>query len=386
MNILYLTAADPRSVENGMMQRSHHLWLALSRLGVVHTVCRRKDYPETELIRHGLDDDGNPFKWVFHRVCRRLFRLVHPVFGEYCQLPFPVRLRLQDRFPGVKFDLIVVRYLYRIGWIEFPPGVPVCVDVDDWPGEILSTDTRWFLRWRTRFASVLLDRVVRKMMERVDGAWVANGGQLGYLKVKTAAELVNIPKEGLGICKRNESRCHLLTIGAMSYAPNYRGVDRFVKRIWRRFHDLHPELEYVIVGRGAPRHLVKQWSRVPGVRYLGYVEDVQALYDAALCTVVPVQEGGGTCIKTIESLARGRVCVSTRFGLRGLDSSDAAPGRGMVAYEDADSFERQMRRWVLDDRMRTGIEDAARTYATENHSFAMFFESVARVVEEVVRT
>jgi glycosyltransferase involved in cell wall biosynthesis len=69
----------------------------------------------------------------------------------------------------------------------------------------------------------------------------------------------------------------------------------------------------------------------PGVRVLEHREDIYALLGASAMTVNPIRGIRGSAIKVIESLAAGRVCVSTLEGARGY--ADAGL-QGLVAVKD----------------------------------------------------
>ena len=67
-----------------------------------------------------------------------------------------------------------------------------------------------------------------------------------------------------------------------------------------------------MAGRPAPR---ERPPRVPGVRWLGFVDDVDELYRSARVLVAPVAIGGGVRVKVLEAAARGLPVVATRAGL-----------------------------------------------------------------------
>ncbi|MDX1400214.1 MAG: glycosyltransferase family 4 protein, partial [Oceanospirillum sp.] len=63
---------------------------------------------------------------------------------------------------------------------------------------------------------------------------------------------------------------------------------------------------------------VIELGQLPGVDYLGFVEDVRPhLWQSAVC-VVPLKSGGGTRLKILEAAAAGCPVVSTAIGAEGL--------------------------------------------------------------------
>ena len=149
-------------------------------------------------------------------------------------------------------------------------------------------------------------------------------------------------------------------------------------------HTAFPDLNYVIVGKNAPLAYTEKWKSLPNVFQMGFVDDLEQLYAESLCTVVSVVSGGGTCIKTIESLSFGRVCLSTPFGIRGHEEAVVGSDIGLYAFNDAAHFADLLNSKVLDSAERKMHEVAARKYAEENFSFRAFADTVKQTVQNVV--
>ena len=104
----------------------------------------------------------------------------------------------------------------------------------------------------------------------------------------------------------------VVAIADWRYGPNAAALDVLVEHVIPRLqHDL------VLAGRGS--------ERAGG---LGFVEDLDALYDKASVVVSCVQSGAGTQLKVVEALTRGRVVVTTDYGIRSLPPG--APADGLV--------------------------------------------------------
>jgi hypothetical protein len=69
---------------------------------------------------------------------------------------------------------------------------------------------------------------------------------------------------------------------------------------------------------------------------LGRVENLRPLYAAARLVVVPLLEGTGVSIKTLEAITFGKPVLATAMGLRGLDPSTicALPSRFDVHWAE----------------------------------------------------
>ena len=86
---------------------------------------------------------------------------------------------------------------------------------------------------------------------------------------------------------------------------------------------------------------------------LDTVEDVRPLLDACAVTINPQPELRGSSLKVIESMAAGRMCVSTRAGARGWLEP---PPRGLVAVDRVEDFVPPLVRLLGDERQRLARE------------------------------
>lgn len=211
----------------------------------------------------------------------------------------------------------------------------------------------------------------------------------GFLAIREQAEkfghnvsylpnAVPFPGESYNACV--ERREYLFTVGAMGYPPNSRGVDKFLKDIWPDFHRKYPDVRYVIAGKGAPESCIKQWNDTDGVEYVGFVEDLDKLYENGIAAVIPIWEGSGSAIKTREALIHSRCCFSSSFGARGLESSSELVGEGLFMFESPKEFVAAFDK-IVDDSSRSLYEGNVFQYAAKNFSLASFEEKV----EEMLR-
>lgn len=134
---------------------------------------------------------------------------------------------------------------------------------------------------------------------------------------------------------------YALLVADWRYGPNADALRWFTDEVAP-----HLRCPVVLAGRGS--------ERVPGG--LGFVPDLGPLYDAAAVVVSPIRSGAGTQVKVVEALARGRVVVTTPYGLRSVPEGArvgvevAQTAVGMAAAVDrlvADQGERALREHAL---------------------------------------
>lgn len=113
------------------------------------------------------------------------------------------------------------------------------------------------------------------------------------------------------------SRPVVLFAGA-NYGPNYEAVDA-ISRDWA---PAQPDATFVILGMRLDRYLRDGGlAPAPNVVFTGLVSEAEkrVLYDLAEVAIVPIKRGTGSSLKVPEAIARGKVVIGTRVGLRGFE-------------------------------------------------------------------
>ena len=322
MNILYITHCDPRDTSFGSAQRSHYLWRALTQIGTVYTVYNvgSKDAvscdEESRIWAANLSPDGY-FK-------RRLFARFNNMFAPFV-LPFRSGRILRRKMPWkeISFDRVVVRYLGNVALANAWMFGDVYVDIDDLPTESFNTIRRNRLLppfgW---LGGKLVSWWQRYILRKCKAAWIASPDQVAMVSPICPCEaLPNLPKPPAADYKVNgNQKRQLMTVGLMSYEPNYEGVDWFLDNVWGDVQKRFPDLTYKVCGRWVPDRLIGKWSRLSGVEVMGFVENIDKVYEESLAVVTPIWSGAGTCIKVPEATLRGRKVFATPFAVRGLSS------------------------------------------------------------------
>ncbi len=135
---------------------------------------------------------------------------------------------------------------------------------------------------------------------------------------------------------------YVLAVADWEYAPNRASAEQL----------LALDLPLVLVGRGS--------ESLPGGR--GYVDDLTPVYEGAAVVVAPATHGGGTQLKVAEAVSRGRVVVTTDYGMRSVP----APARDLCLYGDLEAGARRMLADVPDRHRREQClrdADLPRTWA-----------------------
>lgn len=111
----------------------------------------------------------------------------------------------------------------------------------------------------------------------------------------------------------------LLFVGKLDWAPNKDGLRWFLHEVWPFVN--HQKLELKIVG-GGEASWTEPFYCYPGIRFLGYVKDLEELYADCDYSIIPIRFGSGTRIKVIESISKGVPVISTPMGVQGSGLED----------------------------------------------------------------
>ncbi|GAB7192718.1 hypothetical protein NUM3379_34270 [Kineococcus sp. NUM-3379] len=128
-----------------------------------------------------------------------------------------------------------------------------------------------------------------------------------------------------------------LFVGAADYGPNRAGLRWFLDEVWPDVVARLPHARFTAVGRSLAAAHPRPEGEPAGAEFHSDVPEVDPYYDGADVCVVPLLSGGGTKIKLVEAMSRGRAVVTTSLGLEGLeehrDAVRVADGAG--AFADA---------------------------------------------------
>ena len=143
-------------------------------------------------------------------------------------------------------------------------------------------------------------------------------------------------------------------ISGDSHAFNVGSLRWFLETVLPR----HPALRdkrIAVAGRIFQQFDAKAIEATSGVRFLGFVDDLEALRARSRVTLVPDRAGTGIAVKTLTALAASHPVVSTDVGLRGFDD---VVRRILPAHADGDALAADLLA-LLDDPALLGARRAA---------------------------
>jgi GT2 family glycosyltransferase/glycosyltransferase involved in cell wall biosynthesis len=129
-------------------------------------------------------------------------------------------------------------------------------------------------------------------------------------------------------------RRHIFFLGGFKHTPNVDSVKWFVEKVWPAIRARLPGVEFHIVGAEAPADVIALRER-PGVRFVGYVRDLDPILAGYRLSVAPLLYGAGIKGKLGTSMGAGVPCVATTIGAEGMGIVD---GVHTLVRDDAEGF------------------------------------------------
>lgn len=264
---------------------------------------------------------------------------------------------------------VLLQFPQMAQYIPAAAGAPVVMDVQD------ACMVSRFREWRsTRPAATRAARLAAwiawsryelRFYARADALLALSANDLGVLRSFVPGVPCHLSAVAAEPQRRQAAEgSHVSFLGNFDHAPNRDALAWLLREIWPRVRAAAPDARLQVGGPGIP-----DWARgheAAGVVLRGFVEDLDAFYDAALMALVPYRFGGGTKIKALEAMARGCPVVATTIGAEGLG---VTPGREALLAEDAAGFAAAVVALLHAPERRRGLAEAALRHVERHFSW-----------------
>lgn len=384
MNILFVSPSfNPLDGTGwGSTQRTNLLFEACAKLGHVDVISFvdnvKSERNDCSVLYSNSAPKANQKEGRLMKFLRMLMPLnPYAMFPKNKQCAAIVKSFIQKK----DYDLIVCRYIpeaMMCGLYDYADRL--VIDVDDNPCDVERTGARTSRTWRNRmyhrYRAAIVEKVVNKIQHACRFTFYANPAQAIFAN---SAYLPNIPfyEYQLQPVDYSKTSMRLLFVGNMSYGPNAQGVDRFIENIFPLIKENLPKVELHLVGGCNQQNYLDKWSKVNGVKYMGFVDNLQQEYEQARVIVVPIYGGAGTNIKVLEAMQMNRPCVTTIYGVRGFSDYFEDDCEILIAQDDA-TFAEKVIKLLQDQKLNHTI--ATKAYSSLKAHFSR--DAFNRIVEQ----
>jgi len=307
--------------------------------------------------------------------------LPYYVFRDYS----PEMERSVRRLLSRSYDLVIVDSLYMSPYVTNPQQ-PIILQEHNVEWYLVESFVRLWREpwWRLvgKLEAGALRRYEVQYCARCDAVVALSAEDRERLRqagVRTRIEVIP-PSIEVKKGRPNASGRYILHVGTGHWPPAADGIRWFLRAVFPRIQRMVPGVEFWLAG-APPADL--SGTRVPdGVRVLGYVEDLEPVYQEAAVFVVPLRVGSGVRLKILHALARGLAVVSTAAGCEGLGLVDGVHGR---IANSAEEFADAVVELLEHPGLRKRLGDAGQAFVREHFNHQVRQARWERLVQEIVR-
>jgi len=268
-------------------------------------------------------------------------------------------------------------------------GSAMIVDVDDLDTQKLESEGRspgvsWGRRLSVFFRLWRMRRPFARLLDSADLLVFSAAEDATRLSGRRVRVLPNIPfdmavRPAPAATGSSDGAPTIKFLGRLSWEVNLRGLEGFIAHAWPAIRQTVPEAVLEIGGSGLGAEHRARWSAIPGVRPVGFVDDIAAFYRTATITICPLFEGGGTKIKLLESLWHQRAVVAARHSVRGQEEV-VADGEGVFACDGWPEMAARCTQLLIDAPLRHRTEATGFARLARNVSWEAYRERVKGIV------
>ena len=397
MKILFISTMIPFPPKGGHPQRTFNLLKWTAQEHEVHLIGFAKEADETENIRQ------------LERVCAKVYPFHLPDDWSRYHLYKNLLLNLFSPYPytSLKYYHPTVRYLVKEVIAKEGIDILHCdmIDLAFYATEAVAqrkvvvfhnmesklylrrfqNETNPFKKLLFLLQSRKLDRFERYMTPRFDLAVTVSPQEKAELLAKCGTAQVAVIPNGVDTeyftpGTEDQATNEIVFVGGLGWFPNEDGILFFLENIWPRIRHRKITATLVLVGRRGEKNRKLRSALKngisPGIKVLGFVDDIRPIVRRASVCIVPLRIGGGTRLKIVDAMAMGKAIVSTSVGCEGLDVTH---GENILIADDPNDFADHVIRLLDDSALRHTLGKAGRKLVEDRYSW----NSIGREMTQV---
>jgi glycosyltransferase involved in cell wall biosynthesis len=192
--------------------------------------------------------------------------------------------------------------------------------------ERLACDQRSVLKKALyRFEASRMARLEKTAVKRVDGVIAVSDREADHFRELGADRVWTAPNgvdySAFSTLQRTVDyrRPNIVFVGSMDWQPNIDAAEYLARIVLPQVRKQLPESTLSVVGK-SPTATVIALGELPGVTVTGTVPSIKPYLQSAGVQAIPMDSGGGTRLKVLESFASGVPVVSTPIGIEGVNA------------------------------------------------------------------
>lgn len=234
---------------------------------------------------------------------------------------------------NTKFDIIQIEGPYLAPYLNLirkETNAPIILRAHNLEHEIWERTaiitTGFFKKKYLQILARRIKQLEEKTVKRVDAIIPITEKDAQTLRIWNSAIPCLVAPTGISNSQFSENNLdvaenYLFHLGGLDWLPNQHGLIWFINNCLPVIRKAIPSVLLFIAGRNAPQSFIKTAS-VPGVIFVGEVDNAQEFMQQHGIMVVPLLSGSGMRIKIIEGFAAGVPVISTSIGAEGIPATN----------------------------------------------------------------
>ena len=340
MRILQLCKKFPFPLRDGESLAVTYLARALDRMGCELTLLAMNTTKHPVIVSQ-IRDQLSHYQEVHHTTLNNEVKPLHAFLNLFSSDSYNISrfddpdfsFKLKDLLSRQTFDIVQLESLYLapyIGIIRAYSKAKIVLRAHNVEHEIwermAANELVALRRWYFEYSARKLKKYEIEQLRLVDYLLpITLKDQRTFQKLGYRGKSLCTPI-GLDISQfpfdqvKAEAPRSISFIGSLDWMPNIEGLSWFLDEIWPSLHTIFPQLQLHIAGRNCPDWIRNQSGK--NIYVHGEVEDSSRFLLDHAVSVVPLLSGSGMRAKIIEAMALGRVVISTKLGLEGINAKE----------------------------------------------------------------
>jgi glycosyltransferase involved in cell wall biosynthesis len=365
VDLLIYLPPDQADLPDAEMQRRAAQLSDYYRTTVTLRVCPGQSSAKWQQQLGGISHFNRQFHFLVGSGAQQVQALQHclerrpdAIFAHRLTAMAPV-LKLAGRLgkpalPPLYFDLDDIEHIKLVRELQQPPST-----------------------WQAKFYYLHLPALIRgelQAMQLAQNTFICSKRDRQYLSDWwKASNVVDIPNAlPIPAAMPLTSDPTLLLLGTYGYPPNVNGANFLIEQVMPLVLAQVPKAK-LLIGGSKQENIRTHGQTLPGVEFLGFVEDLNGLYARSRVVCCPIFSGGGTRVKMVEAATYGKPIVATQIGAEGLDFVD---GLEYLRADSAEAFAQTCIELLRNNTRAETLGQAARQMALQRYDQASIVRQI----------
>ncbi|MEM8901288.1 MAG: glycosyltransferase [Bacteroidota bacterium] len=173
-----------------------------------------------------------------------------------------------------------------------------------------------------------------------------------------------------------EKTHELVFVGNLGYYPNEQAARYLVKSLLPKLSRAEPGIRLLLAG-ARPSQEIRQYSQLPQVDVLGWVDDIRTAYQSGQIFIAPLFTGSGQQNKILEAMALGIPCITTSIV---NDAIGAKEGVEILLAETVSDFILQIKKLLDQPGLHASISRNARKFVESHYSWKLSGAALQKIL------